>query len=504
MISRRSFLAATSAGCLGIGLGMRNAGAQASPLNFLLITVDDMNYNSAGFLGCPVEGITPNIDRLAGESLSFKHAHVTAAICQPSRQSLMTGRYPHNNGALGFNPIDTGVPTLQEQLRAAGYRNGILGKVHHLAPMEKFCWDTVVEPDALGHGRVPDRYYEETRDYIGRSKAAGKPFFLMANSQDPHRPFAGSETEVKKWQKHYPVSRTFSPDEIRVPDFLPDLPEIRKELAQYYTSVHRCDETAGAVLRALEESGLEENTLVMFLSDNGMSFPFAKTNCYLNSTCTPWLVRWPGITQAGIKDEVHFINGVDYMTTILEAAGIEMPAGGDGHSFLPLLKGASQTDRAETFTVMNTTSAERTFPMRCIQDRRFGYIFNAWSDGETEFRNESMSGLTMDAMRKAGGSDPGIQRRVELYLKRTPEELFDLERDPDALENLASAPEHAELLQAMRGRLLAAMERTRDPLMADFEAKVMTSNSPIDLPPPPPSRSAPERTGSEPRGRVSI
>ena len=91
------------------------------PLNVLLITADDLNYNSVGAYGCTIPGITPNIDRLAKQGMMFTHGYVNIAVCQPSRQSIMTGRYPHNNGALGFDPINRDVPTLQEELNKVGY-----------------------------------------------------------------------------------------------------------------------------------------------------------------------------------------------------------------------------------------------------------------------------------------------------------------------------------------------------------------------------------------------
>src|SRR5262245_37101288 len=117
--------------------------AQTSRPNILLITADDMNFDTPAFAGGKVDGITPNLDRLASEGIYFKQARVTVAVCQPSRSVLMTGRYPHRNGAVGFNPINDGVPTLGEQLRAAGYVNGIFAKVPHLAPIPRMCWDTI-------------------------------------------------------------------------------------------------------------------------------------------------------------------------------------------------------------------------------------------------------------------------------------------------------------------------------------------------------------------------
>lgn len=257
--------------------------------NILLITADDLNYDSVGVYGSKVADITPNIDRLARQGMRFDHGHVTIAVCQPSRSVLMTGRYPHRNGARGFQPIHADVPTLTETLRESGYINGILGKTKHLAPATKFAWDVSVTREALGEGRDPKRYFAEVSRFFAQAKQRNKPFFLMANSHDPHRPFAGSQQERRqndrsgqKQHKFPGASRMYGPDEVRVPGFLPDLPDVRKEIAQYFTSVHRCDETVGQILRALEESGMADNTFVLFVSDNGMALPFAKTNVYLS------------------------------------------------------------------------------------------------------------------------------------------------------------------------------------------------------------------------------
>jgi N-sulfoglucosamine sulfohydrolase len=472
--TRRRFLGWVAAGIAARQLGrfrvaaQENVGMETRP-NILLITVDDMNYDSAGVVGCKVPEITPNIDRLAAEGIRFAHAHVTAAVCQPSRQCMMTGRYPHNNGAPGFDPIRTDVPTLQEHLHAAGYMNGILGKVGHLAPVEKFPWTTNVGPADLDRGRNPQRYYEETKAFIEQAKAEGKPFFLMANSHDPHRPFAGSDDELRKFGEHPPVSRTYRPEEIEVPGFLPDIPDVRKEVAQYFTSAHRCDDTVGEVLRALEESGQEDNTLVMFLSDNGMAFPFAKTNCYLASTGTPWIVRWPGKVRPRTVDHKHFISGIDYMPTILEAAGLPMVEGMDGRSFLPLLLGEEQEGRDSVFTVFNITAGRKSYPMRCVQNRRFGYIFNAWSDGETVFKNESQSGLSMNAMREAAEHEEAIAERVKLFLYRVPEEFYDFGNDPNALKNLIDSDQYKEEIDKLRREMRDIMRKSNDPLLPTFE-----------------------------------
>lgn len=443
--------------------------------NILFITADDLNYNSLGITGCPIPGVTPNIDRLAQEGIRFVHAHVTSAVCQPSRSVLMTGRYPHRNGAFGFGPINPEVTTLQELLRAAGYYNGIIGKETHLAPAYKFCWDAYIRTNDKenGYGRDPQVYYRYTKQLIDEAVSKEEPFFLMANSHDSHRPFAGSENELKAFGRNTNVSRVFTPEEIEIPRFLPDLPDVRKEVAQYFSSVHRCDETVGEILRALKESGQEENTLVMFLSDNGMAFPFAKTNCYLTSTKTPWIVRWPGKIKPGVVDEEHFISGIDFMPTILETVGLPKADGLDGRSFLDLLLGQTQANRSRVFTVFNQTAAKKDYPMRSVQNKRFGYIYNDWSDQENVFINESQSGLTFKAMQQAAEHDEVISKRVSFFQYRVKEELYDFEKDPDALVNLIAEPEYSHVVNDSRKELLQAMSSTNDPITSSFQTYLL-------------------------------
>jgi len=442
--------------------------------NFILITADDLNYDSVGCYGCKIPQITPHIDKLASRGMKFTSAHVNIAVCQPSRQSIMTGRYPHRNGAEGFEPIDEDVPTLQENLRKVGYLNGILGKEIHLKPKSKYCWDFYITEGRLasgaGIGRSPKLYYEYSKTFFDMAKDRGKPFFLMANSHDPHRPFAGSAQEKREWGHDLPkFTRQFKGDQVPVPDFLPDLPDIRKELAEYYTSVYRCDQSVGAVIKALEESGLADNTMVMFISDNGISMPFAKSNCYLTSTKTPWIVTWPGKVKHGSADSEHFISGIDYMATVMDAAGIKAVDGMDGFSFLPLLAGKKQQGRKYVFTEYHKTFAGRSYPMRGVQNERFGYIFNLWAGKTAPMRMDSTSGLTFRAMQKAASTNPKIAARVKLFEYRVPEEFYDLKKDPGALNNLIDDPDYQNEIQEMRRVLENRMKTTNDPLLKPFQ-----------------------------------
>jgi len=309
------------------------------------------------------------------------------------------------------------------------------------------------------------------RDFIRDAGRAGKPFYRMANSHDPHRPFHGSDQERNAWPDASlrPPSRVYHPEEVEVPSFLPDIPDVRLEIAEYFSSVRRCDDTVGAVLNALDEAGCAANTLVMFLSDNGMAFPFAKTNCYLHSTKTPWIVRWPGTVASGQVDDRHFISGIDFLPTVMDACGLPAVPDIDGTSFVLLLVDGRQSGRDLVFTQFHETAGVRRYPMRCVQDRQFGYIFSPWSDGERVFLNESQSGRSFKAMQAAAATDADIARRVDLFVHRVPEELYDFQADPDAYRNLIDDPNYAEIADRMRSALGDWMRRVNDPAFEVFQ-----------------------------------
>ena len=454
--------------------------------NILLITTDDLNWDSVGAYGSPVTGSTPNIDQLATEGIRFDHAHVTIAVCAPNRSVLMTGRYPHLSGGEGFHRLTLdGVPILPALLRSEGYAVGILGKVEHSTPYEDFSWDTAQGRQQLGFSRNPEAFYQHAQTFVEGASDSSRPFFLMANSHDPHRPFYGNDPD-SYYEADIPAlapSHTFTSDDVVVPGFLPDLTDVRTEVAEYYSSVRRLDDTVGRLLDVLDDTGVAENTIVMFLSDNGMPFPFAKANVYFNSTRTPWIMRWPGVIQAGTVNTDHFISSIDLLPTILDVVGADIPAGVNGTTFLPLLRGTQQEGREQVFTQFHETSSQRAFPMRSVQNAQFGYIFNPWSDGTKKYRSHSQIGRTWKSMQEAAYNDPELAARTRLYSYRVPEELYDYESDPDALENLIDASDYADDLDALRTDLLEWMVETNDPLLSDFRvfiAGLMTTHDICD------------------------
>ena len=455
--------------------------SQASkPLNVLFITADDLNYNSTGYRGSKVDDITPNLDKLASQGIIFENAHVNCAVSQPSRGVLATGMYAHRNGVEGFYHTNKDVPTVMSLLREHGYRVGIAGKVEHSTPVGDFVWDMAVEQPELGQGRDPKRYYEVFKTFVKQSKKAKKPFYFMLNSHDPHRPFHGAPDDKKMREEGIPYpnpSKVYSPEEIEVPGFLPDIPAVREELAQYFSSIRRLDDTVGEVLKVLEEEKLLDNTIVMFLSDNGISAPFAKTNCYLNSTRTPWIVRWPNVVAPETRNTDEFIAGIDFLPTVLDACGIVAPGNVDGRSFLPLLKGERQTGREKVYTQFYETSALNRYPMFAVQDQKFGYIYNAWSDGKYQFRNDSQAGIAFKGMAEAGKTDPDMQKRVDLLWYRVPEEFYDLENDPDAQHNLVHDPAYTEQVKQYRQDLLKWMQEYGSSAQNAFEKLIEYSDA---------------------------
>ena len=449
----------------------------SNPPNILIVSGDDLAYNSVGAFGCQVEDITPNIDRLASEGMRFSNAHVNTPVCQPCRQSWLTGRFPHTNGAEGFEPIDESVTTLPELLKGLGYVNGIMGKEIHHQPREKFFWDFMPFANELdsvyrkGNSRNPSLFYEYSLKFFEMAKERGKPFFLSANSHDPHRPFIGSRTDTLTWgiDNMPPVTRQYAPDEVDVLGYLPDIEDVRKEVAQYYGNVYRCDENVGAVLAALAESGLEDNTVVFFLSDHGAAFPFSKAQCYLNSTKTPLIIKWPDKIDPGKVDNNNFVMTIDLMPTILDIVGIDPIPDMDGKSFMPLLQGKVQTDRDYAYSSFYQIFARIRYPMRCVQNEDFGYIYNFWSDGKQEIRGDATSGLTWRAMNEAAKTDPEIAKRVDLFRYRVPEEFYNFKKDPNALNNLVNDPEYADELEKFRNKMLEMMEKYNDPAYEAFK-----------------------------------
>lgn len=445
----------------------------AQKLNLLIVTVDDMSADSIGAFGCKLPDTTPNIDRLATEGLRFRHAHVQVGNCMPSRNVMWSGRYPHNNGVEGFYQVpDADYPVLADLMQQAGYFTAIRHKVSHSTPYHPYpSWDLVLDdlPDGTkAHVKDPVSYGVSTSRGIEGAKAEGKPFCLVINIADPHKPFYAEGRRGETIPDPHVPTRVFTPEEPPTPGFLFEDPVVSKELSHYYSSVRRADDGAGHILKALEESGQADNTVVMFLSDHGMPLPFAKTQLYHHSTHTPLIVRWPGVTKPGTIDREHMVSAVDFLPTLLDVLGLEHPEGIDGSSFAPLLKGESQDGRDLVIKEYNENAGGSRDPMRAVQTKKLLYLFNPWSNGERVMATATTGTPTYRRMAELATTDEWIAARHDLYQHRVVEELYDIEKDPNCLSNLIDASDHQEELARLRSELDSWMVRTGDHILDVF------------------------------------
>lgn len=447
------------------------ASLQAAKPNVLIITVDDMSCDSVGVYGCKLPDTSPNMDKLAGQSLRFNYAHVVVGNCMPSRNVMWSGRYPHNNRIQGFRAMsknDKDYPVLGDIMKDAGYFIGIRHKVSHSTPYSPFPWDIILGDEKKDDVKNPVSWGKAATTGIEAAKAAGKPFCLLLNIADPHKPFYAEGGKGQTVPDDNVPTKVFTPEEVPVPGFLPDDPVVRKELSHYYSSVRRADDSLGMILAALKASGEDENTIIVFLSDHDMPLPFAKTQLYHHSTRTPLMIRWPGVTKPGAVDDTNMVSTVDLLPTLLDMVGVAKPDGFDGRSFAPLLKGEPQDGRDMVFKSYDENSGGQRTPMRAVQTKDFVYIFNPWSNGSRVMTGATAGTSTCRQMRVLAKTNEQIAARIDLFDHRVPEEAYEVRYDPDALTNLIADPAHAKEVAALEKAMEDWMVRVKDPLLEIF------------------------------------
>ena len=425
------------------------ASAQAPALrpNVVLIIADDLAWDDIGAYGNK-KIRTPNIDRLAREGLRFTSAFVTISSCSPSRSSLITGRYPHNTDAEQLHwPLPAEQVTFVEKLRAAGYWTAAAGK-WHLGDAVKDRFDVVNDAGEAGFQTDPKTGKMLAKDDSGaadwlptmRQRPQGKPFFLWFAALDPHRDYVENS-----------IPKPHRPEDVTVPPYLPDTPEVRGELALYYDEIARLDDYVGKVVAELERQGVAENTLVLFISDNGRPFPRAKTTLYDSGIKTPLIARWPKtIRRGGFAGGL--VSSIDIAPTILQLAGATIPPSVQGKSFAAILADQKSTTRDAIYAEKNWHDYEDR--ARAVRTARFKYIRNDYPDLPLTTSADSGRSPTMDAIRRlrdAGRLSPEQSRIFQT--PRPTEELYDVIADPHEFKNLAADPRHASTLAELREKL---------------------------------------------------
>jgi N-sulfoglucosamine sulfohydrolase len=437
---------------------------QRKSWNLLIITADDLNADSAGWMGSSV-GATPNIDAFAASCHQLHNCHAVVPICQPSRAALMTGCLPHRNGASGFGPVRANVATLTEVMNRSGYFTAAINKIHHMMPPQKFNWDLSLE----GSGKNPAALRRQFEQCLKAAAESNKPFFINANSTDPHGPFPTKDANRAAQASAAPVE-LFTEEQIVVPSFLEDLPAVEQEIAQYFSAVRRLDQTFGELIAALRARGQFTDTIILFVSDHGMSMPYAKATLYRNATWTPVLLCCPGMAGRIVNNDM--LANVDILPTVLDLLGLEKPDGLDGRSWLPLLRGEQEPAREHVFTQIDSVHSGKQFPSRCVRTKPRAYIWNPWADGKTRFRIAAMSTRSSwKAMLEVAAHDPKIRDRVNHLIYRCPEEFYDEEKDPDERRNVIADPRYQSEITQLKALLLAHMEETRDPLAPQFRRR---------------------------------
>ncbi len=440
--------------------------------NILFITMDDMNWDSIGAYGCKIPGISPHMDHLAETGMRFNRAFVQTTTCAPSRNVFQSGRYPHSSGIQGFYNVDIDFKILPELLRENGYLTGVINKPRDTSPNNNYdqFWDfhVILLNDVK---RTPVSYKQHMDVFMDRVKEDGRPFYCVVNIADPHKPFFNDPKAEDPSFDKTPPSKIYEPADVKIPPFLPNHPEIHQEMANYYNSVKRGDDCVGVVLESLKRSGLQDNTIIIFVSDHGMPLPYAKSSMYPDGTRTPWIVVWPDKVPPGSVDRDHMISAIDFAPTVLDIVKVAQPEGMQGRSIVPILRGEKQAGRNLVFTEFNETAGGVAQPMRAVYTENMVYIFNPWATGDHLFLSAANWYQSYGVMKRLAKEDEAVKRRLEFLDYRSVEELYDIGKDPHALNNLIDNPELAQTAHRLRKEMEAWMRSSDDYVLPAFLAR---------------------------------
>ena len=410
-------------------------------LNLIVVICHDMGQHLACYGAADVR--TPHLDRFASEGVRFENHFCAAPQCSPSRAALWTGRFPHANGVVGLahwdfaNDLHPEERHLAQILGDAGYDTHLFGN-QHVSPSAERCGFRTLHCA----GPCP-QIAAEFAAFLGSRRSEHAPLFAKVAFFEPHRPFP-----------HEDVDR-LDPATLTVPPYLPDIPEVREDLADLEASCASADRAFGQVLQAIERSALRDDTIVVFTVDHGIAFPHAKMTLYDPGLKTALLMRLPGMPGGLVRTEM--LSNVDFVPTLLDLLGMPIPRNLHGRSFVGLLT-------ARPYVPRDAICAEKTYhtyydPMRAIRTERRKLIANfefaPWQETSPDYDNNAKSYVEVA---RALNVPPQAQYHP-------PYELFDLADDPWEQHNLADDPGHRPIRDELIRRLRQWMEETGDPLL---------------------------------------
>jgi uncharacterized sulfatase len=453
--------------------------ATAARPNILLVISDDQSWNDAGAYGAR-HVATPAFDRVAREGILFANSFCASPSCTPSRSAVLSGRHVWQQGEAGvlYGSIPPSLPLYPHLLEDAGYATGYTGKGwapgdwKALGSTRNPCgkeYNSKKHAEAVRPGIEPSDYSENFRQFL-TEKPKDQPFCFWLGSKEPHRVYdEGSGLRLGK-----------KLEDAQVPGFLPDTPEVRSDLLDYYLEIEWYDQQLARTLKILEENGQLDNTLIVVTSDNGMPFPHAKVNLYDSGLHMPLAVRWGDkLNRGSVIDSL--VSHTDLAPTFLEAAGLPRPTGMAGKSLLPILLGQTfDNSRDSAFSAMERHTMCRPdgqgYPMRSIRTKEFRYIRNyapdRWPTGGDFLSSNKTThgdidgGPTKDSVLNPETAKKFPQQVALCINKRPADELYEVASDPDQTRNLAAEPRYSAQLNELRTRLKTYLKQTGDPRAA--------------------------------------
>ncbi len=415
--------------------------------NFVIVLADDVSWSSFGCVDAGLYTRTPNIDKLATQGVRFENFSCAGAQCCPTRHELYTGLLPPSSGVYSNGNKPAGnYKNMVNYLGELGYNVGLTGKIHFgsQTPFPKI-------PGFPGNANdnAPTWELSGVKQFVETAQAEDKPFCVVVASVHAHHPWTIGDAS------NFPLEK------IVVPPHMVDGPVTREALAIHAAEVEDLDNQVGATMKLLDDMNLSDNTVLIFLSEQGTAMPNGKWSVYDYGTKALCLVRWPGKLEPAVTDAVAMY--CDIVPTLIDMAGGAAPAI-DGKSLYPVLKGETSDHREHAYIVHQPGG----FTQRAIRNKEYKLI---WTPNQ---ENDYYLNVLMDA--KSGKffakswrewleqakTDPDAQAKIDRIVKHPEFELYNIKNDPWELENLATNPEYFQKVEAMHAQLKADMERLND------------------------------------------
>jgi N-sulfoglucosamine sulfohydrolase len=437
--------------------------------NILLIVSEDHGAH----LSCYGDTIiqTPHLDKIAKDGILFKNAYVTESVCSPSRSSILTGLYPHQNGHFGLATMGYhfvgDVQNVYALLKKRGYRTGMIGKLH-LNPADSFPIDFHPIRESNFQKIGLSRYAQHADSFMTRSE---EPFFLMVNIPEAHFPFQ----DVVEGKPENPVTAN---DVAGFPYMGFENARINAIVANYYNCFLRLDETVGKIMDRLESSGKKENTLVIYLSDHGDEMARGKFDIYEASTRIPFLVNWPGKVAKGRQSDA-LISTVDIVPTLLDVAGVAIPGRVSGKSLRPLFENPQAEFRNYLFTEYNCDPVFY-FPRRAVRDNRYKLIYSLLDDRKNPtalhyIGNRSKAVEGSPTLEELASAPDSIRRLYQDWIQPPKIQLYDLQKDPWEFRDLSADPRFANVKERLLTALCTWQVETDDPFRFPEKLRDLTA-----------------------------